>query len=418
MGRLLYRGFWTVMLLVSVIALPALAVARDAPALVVPATTTTLHITSGLPEQFNSEKSSGGWQLVEQGDSGEVVPVDVEPSVRPDGTPDENHLQLSAMIPPRDGAAEPRRFLLQQVPQSFPGPPPAFQLKEISPASLELREGNRPVLVYNHGLITSEAVPKKDVRRTRGCYVHPLYGLSGEVLTDDFPRDHFHHHGLFWAWPHVKINGREYDLWLGKGIRQRFVRWFCRRVGGQHATIGVENGWFIGKRKVMIERVWLSAYKATDTARVVDVSVTLIPVDHPITLWGAADKSYGGMTLRLAVGRSRKATITVPDGKTKEDLSVKRLAWADLTCAFGEAAKPSGATLMISKSHPDYPPTWLTRHYGPLCVGYPGVEPKTFEPGKPLRMSYRLWIHNRAVDLDRLKEAYDAYLAGEDVRWE
>jgi len=27
----------------------------------------------------------------------------------------------------------------------------------------------------------------------------------------------------------------------------------------------------------------------------------------------------------------------------------------------------------IHPSHPDFPPTWLTRHYGCLCVGWPGV---------------------------------------------
>ena len=61
------------------------------------------------------------------------------------------------------------------------------------------------MLVYNHGVITDEKVPAKDARRSRACYIHPLWGLNGEVLTDDFPKDHYHHHGVFWAWPHVEI---------------------------------------------------------------------------------------------------------------------------------------------------------------------------------------------------------------------
>jgi hypothetical protein len=355
--------------------------------------------------------------LVEQGDTSVVVPVDLLPAIRPDGMPDGKRFQLFATIPPRDGAEGSRRFLLEKVPASSSAQP-VFGWKEISDASLELRERDRPVLVYNHGPITGKKVPKNDRRRIRGCYVHPIYGLNGEVLTDDFPKDHYHHHGLFWAWPHVKIGGREYCLWSSRGIRQKFVRWLCRRAGEQHATIGVENGWYVGKRKVMIERFWLSVYPAIDTARAIDVSLTLIPVDRPVTLWGAAEKSYGGMTLRFDVPRHKMPVIMVSSGKADQDLKVKRLAWADLTYPFADTGKPSGAALMVSKSHPDYPPTWLTRHFGPLCVGYPGVDPKTFEPGKPLRLSYRLWIHKNMADLGQLKQAYDAYLAGEEVRWE
>ena len=53
-----------------------------------------------------------------------------------------------------------------------------------------LLEDGRPVLVYNHGdQLVEGAAPD----RTRSCYVHPLYGPHGEILTDDFPADHLHH---------------------------------------------------------------------------------------------------------------------------------------------------------------------------------------------------------------------------------
>jgi hypothetical protein len=44
-------------------------------------------------------------------------------------------------------------------------------------------------------------------------------------------------------------------------------------------------------------------------------------------------------------------------------------------------------------------------------VGWPGVKDKTFEPGKPIRLGYRLWIHKTGVDVEQLKQAYDAYTA-------
>jgi hypothetical protein len=53
-----------------------------------------------------------------------------------------------------------------------------------------------------------------------------------------------------------------------------------------------------------------------------------------------------------------------------------------------------------------------------LCVGWPGVNGKTFEPGKPFHLHYRNWIHSAAVNIDTLKAAYEAYLAGDEARWE
>ena len=136
------------------------------------------------------------------------------------------------------------------------------------------------MLVYNGGVITDEKVPR-DNRRSRACYIHPLYGLHGEVLSDDFPKDHYHHHGVFWAWPHVEIDKKNYDLWEYKNISQRHVKRLNCDVGPAEAVYAVENGWFVGQRKVMIERVWIEVAAASPFARAIDLDFTWIPVDRP-----------------------------------------------------------------------------------------------------------------------------------------
>src|SRR5690242_10439063 len=101
-------------------------------------------------------------------------------------------------------------------------PGATFRFTDVNDKSLGLWEGDRAVLVYNHGILTSTNTPAD---RARSSYVHPIYGLDGEVLTDDFPKDHYHHRGLFWSWPHVKVGDQEVDLWMLKGIRHEFARW-------------------------------------------------------------------------------------------------------------------------------------------------------------------------------------------------
>lgn len=279
-----------------------------------------------------------------------------------------------------------------------------FRFAPVSDTSLGLWEGERPVLVYNHGMIRRPGVAEHLIRST---YVHPLYGLDGEVLTDDFPPDHLHHRGLFWAWPHVRVGDAHYDLWLLRGIRQQFERWIRRDASPEGAWLEVENGWYVGEEKLVAEQVRFHVHPAGEDARAVDVAFTWTVRKGPLTLQGAEGKSYGGLTLRFAPGTN--TTITIPSGRIAEDLPMTNLPWADLTRLWDATRRTSGAAIFVAPDHPDYPPQWLLRHYGVLCLGWPGVRAATFPEGQTIWARYRVWIHRGAVSADRLRRAYEEY---------
>lgn len=389
--------------------------AEDSPAvLVVPAVGSPIDVAIDLPDNVKVDVSQP-WRLVEAARPAVSVGVQLTASIAADGAA-AGESRVLARIPAAEADGGTRKFrLIKAEPESSPDAA-SFQIKDVGDASLGVWEGEKPVMVYNHGTITCEKVPESDARRSRACYVHPVWGLDGEVLTDDFPKDHYHHHGIFWAWPHVGIDGKEYDLWMYNNIQQRFVGWLQRQAGPVAAVLAVENGWFVDDKKVMIERVWMRSQRADDGSRSLDFEFTWIPVDKPITLWGAGGKSYGGLNLRFAPRQDTR--ITVPAGVSKEDLPDTPLEWADLTAKFAGAPTSSGAAIFIDPGHPDYPPTWLTRHYGVLCVGWPGVKPQTFEPGKPIKLNYRVWIHKDAPEVAAIQQAYDAYKAAMAVKWE
>ena len=239
------------------------------------------------------------------------------------------------------------------------------------------------------------------------------------MLTDDFPKDHVYHRGLYWAWSHIRIAGQEYDFWSLRGIRYQFQRWLAREVSGSKAVLGVENGWFVGDKQVMREKLSVVVHPAASDSRSIDVELTWTPVDQPITLSGAEGKSYGGLTLRF--GPRSKTIITVPTGRASEDLLVTKLPWADFSGDLNKnTGQFSGAAVFVHPEHPDYPPTWMTRHYGLLAVGWPGVTPQTFPAGKSFSCRYRLWIHRGAPDAAEIQKAYDSYCAtsrpSEDVQ--
>ncbi len=278
-----------------------------------------------------------------------------------------------------------------------------FRFAPVGDKSLGLWEGDKPVFVYNHGVLTKAGVPAD---RARSTYIHPLYGLEGEVLTDDFPKDHYHHRGLFWAWPHVKVGGKEYDLWTLKGCEQRFEKWLVQKAGDT-AVLSVENSWHAGGQKIMREVVNFAVQPVQGSSRVIDVQLSLTPVGEAVTLAGAEGKSYGGLTLRFAPRTN--TVITTQLGNGKDDLPMTRLPWADLTADYAGVPQPSGAAIFVSPTHPDYPPMWLTRHYGVLCLGWPGTEPETLKPDQTVNLRYRVWVHKGAVDAARLKEAYSDF---------
>jgi hypothetical protein len=371
-----------------------------------------LRLAIDLPQPPGTTAQAG--QLVDVDNATLQLPAQLAPRLAADGTSADANGTLLSIVPPNNEGS-PRKFKWVPATQEAV-PEAAFSFATIEDKTVKLTEGDKPVLAYNYGVITGENVPENDGRRQRACYIHPVWGLDGEVLTDDFPKDHYHHHGIFWTWPHIKVGDKEYDLWVGANIQQRFVRWLYQQTGPVAAVLGVENGWFIGDRQVMTERVWVRVFRAGDRDRSLDIEIFLIP-NEELSLQGAPGKSYGGLTVRFAVRGDSQVAITAPSGLTKEDLPETHLEWADLTARFEDAPDRSGGAVFVHPQHPDFPPTWLTRHYGPLCVGWPGVNARTYQPGQSYRLPYRIWLHAGAADHERLKTEYDALTTASKLTW-
>jgi hypothetical protein len=263
-----------------------------------------------------------------------------------------------------------------------------FAFREISAASLQLEENGKPVYVYNHGPMRDANAP---ARYERCCYVHPLYAPDGTVVTDDFPRDHYHHRGLSWMWPVVIVDGQQYDLWVLKGIRHRFVRWLGREVEAGRAVLRAENGWFLDDgRQVAREQVEIAA----TPGHKLELQLTIEAMDSPVTISGTPDlnKGYGALGLRFA---PRKDTVLRTDkGVEAKDSDMVPHAWAELEGTFANGRR-AGARVDVDTSSAGFPNGWCLRHYGYLGANFPGLQKHTIEPGKPLVLRYRITAFSR-----------------------
>jgi hypothetical protein len=58
-------------------------------------------------------------------------------------------------------------------------------------------------------------LPRPDIRPEfrRGGYLFPLFTPSGAQVADDYPPNHIHHHGVWWAWTKTSFRGTEPDFW-------------------------------------------------------------------------------------------------------------------------------------------------------------------------------------------------------------
>jgi hypothetical protein len=275
---------------------------------------------------------------------------------------------------------------------------------------LLLLQGLDSVLVYNYGNQLPPGVPAD---RARSSYIHPIWSPSGVMVTDDFPEDHLHHRGLSWMWPGVYIDKDTLDHWHIKGIKTEFSRWLGKYVGPLCATLGVENEWIYKEKSVLKETVWIKAFKQTTNARAIDLSLTL-EAKVPIKLQGKIEKGYGGLCLRLAP--REEPAILSPRG-WEADSDLEPLAWTDQSGLFTMKQQMAGIAIFQHSDNPDFPAGWTLRHYGFLGVAWPGMNKVELEPGNPVHMRFRIWVHDGDAVSANVNDAYQYFLSPPEIIW-
>jgi hypothetical protein len=275
--------------------------------------------------------------------------------------------------------------------------------------TLTILDGPLPVMTYQYGDLLGNGV---DPRYTRSCYLHPVYSLDGLViLTEDFPKDHLHHRGLFWTWPVAKTRGQDTQTWhpVDPSLRQHFVRWLERKVDRGVATLAMENAWKLAGREVVArERVKLGIHPASEAGRAIDIEIVLEALGGPLELRGAPDqnKGYGGLCLRgapLFTG----AVMTTDKGPLEKDVTNVPYRWADISTPV------RGVAIFVSPDHPGFLLHWLIRnsYAGVLNPSWPGNKTTVLEPGSPVSLLYRIYIHRGDAVSGRVEQAYSAYVS-------
>ncbi|HUU38681.1 MAG TPA: DUF6807 family protein [Candidatus Desulfaltia sp.] len=273
--------------------------------------------------------------------------------------------------------------------------------------TLTVRDGQTEVLTYR---FSDELKPGLDPKYTQSCYIHPLFSLDGRALTDDFPADHFHHHGLFWVWPVVRTRGVTTGSWEPKTppLRKHFVRWLKREAVNEAFVLSFENVWKLDEKEIVAkEIVTLRIHPADRLGRAIDLTLKVEAVGGPLELQGTPDqnKGYGGLALRGALMLTG-ATMTTDKGVNKEESVNTPYLWADLSTA------ELGVAIFVSPDHPGFPVHWLIRNtYGGFFnASWPGLTAVVLKPGEPVILRYKIYVHRGDAEAGEVSAAHRRYL--------
>lgn len=82
---------------------------------------------------------------------------------------------------------------------------------------IDFSAGQKPVFSYQ---AEESELPRPDIKPLykRGGYIHPVRTPGGKIVTDDYPPNHIHHHGIWSPWTKTEFEGRHPDFWnMGDG---------------------------------------------------------------------------------------------------------------------------------------------------------------------------------------------------------
>lgn len=278
----------------------------------------------------------------------------------------------------------------------------SFEMVETD-QGVELRDGGRPVLFY-------QRKPKAfEGQYARNNYIHPLMSLDGDVLTEDFPADHRHQRGIFWAW-HQLWAGEERlgDGWTLEDFVTDVTR-IEKNITDEAARIEATVQWrsprFGGGGEPFVEEHAVITVRPVEAeARAIDFEIALRALVPGIRIGGSEDaKGYGGFSARLRMPDG--LVFTAEGGEvTPEELQVDVGPWVDLSAPYGERGEMSGVTILCHPSSPSFPQPWILRQKNSMQnTVFPGRPPVELPTERPLVLRYRLVVHRGRAEVAQIR---------------
>lgn len=251
----------------------------------------------------------------------------------------------------------------------------------------------------------------------RAGYIHPVFTPKGHIVTDDYPGDHRHQHGIMFAWTKTEFEGRHPDFWnMGSGTAKVELdgivnRWdgpvhagFTARLrhidlSAPHPAAALNEHWEVNVYQTRSGQKPYSIFDIVSTQETAGNSPLVLP-----------EYRYGGMAVRghRDWKAKDKVTFLTSEGKNRIEGDDQRARWCHMG---GRVDGESAGIAMLGhpgnfrapqpvRIHPDDP----YFNFSPSKIGDWEIT-----PGKPYISRYRYIVSDgpaAPAELDRLWNDY------------
>lgn len=272
---------------------------------------------------------------------------------------------------------------------------------------LLLTENDEKVLFY-------QVQPKNlDGKFERCNYIHPLWGMDGNVLTEDFPADHFHHRGVFWAWHQIWIGSQRIgDGWEIRDFEQKVndVEYFLQKDGSAILKTGVvwqSEKWKKQGRKVpyLQENTTIIVHQKKGNTRKIDFEIRLIALEENLSIGGSEDvKGYSGFSIRTFLPDN--ILFTGSNGVVEpQNEAVASPGYINISGAFGKNNSAAGVVIADHKTNPGYPQPWILRKKSSMQnAAFPGNTTIPVSTTDPLILNYSLIVYSGKLNNSKIQK--------------
>jgi hypothetical protein len=246
----------------------------------------------------------------------------------------------------------------------------------------------------------------------RSNYVHPLYGVEGEVLTEDFPDDHLHHHGIFWAWHQLYAEGKRVgDPWISEGVDWK-VEKTSTKTKKNKATIKARIDWIqiSDNQPVVQEDLIIEFERLEEDVFALTFDIELTALVDGVEIGGSEDaKGYGGFSPRFFLPEDIEFEST--EGKVEpHNLPVQAGPWMNMKGTFDPGTELSSGIVIMGE--PDQLPSykgWILRSAKSMQnIAFPGKDPIGIEKGKSLSFRNQILVH-RDLSREQIQAYYERF---------
>jgi hypothetical protein len=265
-----------------------------------------------------------------------------------------------------------------------------------------IKEGNNKIFYYQRNSKSQDGAYK------RSHYFHPLVGLDGEILTEDFPLDHPHHRGVFWAWHQLWYNDTKIgDPWLTKNFQQDVNRVDFYQGKNGTGVLEAKVEWKsplvsdCGVPQTLVnERTKVTVHRVEGDYRRIDFHIELQAAVKGIRIGGSEDvKGYSGFSVRMRLVDGMEFRDN-RDFVEPQNTAIEADSYVDISGPIGTGGNKAGICIV---DHPDNPPhKWILRKKRSMqnCA-YPGRDCIDIPTDRAVVLQYTLLVHRGDIkDLD------------------